>query len=105
MTESRVRIRASAKDGREELTSPRQVLRRLVLLSDGRQFREAAGIVTRLGSTVFHSVAKDIPLEMIIEALPHSAYLLETFFFRFVTVYIQTIKLSNNCVFFTLISG
>lgn len=76
------RIRGPPKDGREGLTSPRQVLRRLMMLTDGRQYREAAGMVGRLGPSVFRSVVAELPMDILIDALPHSAYLLETFFYR-----------------------
>lgn len=84
MTDNRERIRGPPRDGRDGLTSPRQVLRRLMLLSDGRQYREAAGMVGRLGPSVFRSVVAELPMDILIEALPHSAYLLETFFCRYI---------------------
>lgn len=77
---NRERIRAPSRDGRDGLTSPRQVLRRLMLLTDGRQYREAAGMVGRLGPSVFRSVVAELPLDILLDALPHSAYLLETFY-------------------------
>lgn len=86
MAESRERIRGPPRDGREGLTSPRQVLRRLMILSDGRQYREAAGVVGRLGPSVFRSIISELPMDILIEALPHSAYLLETFFGRLVNL-------------------
>ncbi|XP_055385151.1 uncharacterized protein LOC129614526 [Condylostylus longicornis] len=86
MVDSRERIRAPPRDGREFLTSPRQVLRRLMLLSEGRQYREAAGVVGRLGPSVLRSVISELPIDLLLEALPHSAYLLESFFSRLNTV-------------------
>lgn len=81
--DSRERIRAPSRDSRDGgLTSPRQVLRRLMLLSDGRQYREAAGMVGRLGPSVFRSVVAELPMDILVDALPHSAYLLETFYAR-----------------------
>lgn len=84
MTDNRERIRGPSRDGRDGLTSPRQVLRRLMLLTEGRQFREAAGMIGRLGPSVFRSVVAELPLDILVDALPHSAYLLETFFCRWV---------------------
>ncbi|XP_055907872.1 uncharacterized protein LOC129942816 [Eupeodes corollae] len=86
MADSRERIRGPSKDGREFLTSPRQVLRRLMLLSEGRQYREAAGVVGRLGPSVLRSVISELPIDLLLEALPHSAYLLESFFSRLLTL-------------------
>lgn len=82
MAESRERIRGPSRDGRDGLTSPRQVLRRLMLLSEGRQYREAAGVVGRLGPSVLRSVVAELPMDILVDALPHSAYLLESFFSR-----------------------
>lgn len=84
MAEIRERIRGPPRDGREGLTSPRQVLRRLMMLSEGRQYREAAGVVGRLGPSVLKSVVAELPMDILIDALPHSAYLLESFFARYV---------------------
>ncbi|XP_022211090.2 uncharacterized protein LOC111066648 isoform X1 [Drosophila obscura] len=86
MADSRERIRGPSRDGREFLTSPRQVLRRLMLLSEGRQYREAAGVVGRLGPSVLRSVIAELPLDLLLEHLPHSAYLLESFFTRLTTL-------------------
>ncbi|XP_054736998.1 uncharacterized protein LOC129243749 [Anastrepha obliqua] len=86
MGDSRERIRGPPRDGREFLTSPRQVLRRLMLLSEGRQYREAAGVVGRLGPSVLRSVIAELPIDLLLEHLPHSAYLLESFFTRLITV-------------------
>ncbi|KAL9893174.1 uncharacterized protein LOC119640886 [Glossina fuscipes] len=86
MADSRERIRGPARDGREFLTSPRQVLRRLMLLSEGRQYREAAGVVGRLGPSVLRSVVAELPIDLLLEHLPHSAYLLESFYSRLITV-------------------
>lgn len=82
MQGSRERIRGPPRDGRDGLTSPRQVARRLMLLFEGRQYREAAGIITRCGISVLKSIISDLPMDLLVEALPHSAYLLEAIFFR-----------------------
>lgn len=82
MVDSRERIRAPSRDGREGFSSPRQVLRRLMLLCEGRQYREAAGIIGRLGPSLLKSVVSELPVDLLVEALPHSAYLLESLFSR-----------------------
>ncbi|XP_055594654.1 uncharacterized protein LOC129745527 [Uranotaenia lowii] len=86
MADSRERIRGPSRDGREGFTSPRQVLRRLMLLSEGRQYREAATVVGRLGPSVLRSVVAELPMDILIEALPHSTYLLESFYNRLNTI-------------------
>ncbi|CAH0555309.1 unnamed protein product [Brassicogethes aeneus] len=66
-------------------SSPRIVLRRVLVLAEGRQFREAAAVLQRLGSQTIASVASDIPLDLLVEGLPHSAQLLETLFNKLTT--------------------
>lgn len=60
--------------------SPRLALRRVLVLSEGRQFREAAAVLARLGPTALATVASELPLDLLVEGLPHSAQLLETLF-------------------------
>ncbi|CAG9862362.1 unnamed protein product [Phyllotreta striolata] len=61
-------------------TSPRLVLRRVMVLAEGRQFREAAAVLQKLGPNTIAAVAGELPLDLLVEGLPHSAQLLETFF-------------------------
>lgn len=63
-------------------TSPRLALRRVLVLAEGRQFREAAAVLNRLGPTGIASVAGELPLDILVESLPHSAQLLETLFIK-----------------------
>ncbi|KAF5307983.1 hypothetical protein FQR65_LT06551 [Abscondita terminalis] len=65
--------------------SPRLALRRVLVLSEGRQFREAASVVSKLGPTALIAVANELPLDLLVEGLPHSSQLLETLFSRLVT--------------------
>lgn len=62
--------------------SPRLALRRVLLLAEGRQFREAASIVARLGPAGLSTVASELPIDLLVESLPHSAQLLEVLFNR-----------------------
>lgn len=78
MNESRERIRREREREKNTYTSPRLALRRVLLLAEGRQFREAAAILSRLGPGVLQSVATELPTDILVEALPHSAHLLET---------------------------
>lgn len=82
MNESRERIRRERERERNTYTSPRQALRRVLLLSEGRQFREAAALLGRLGAGVLQGVASELPIDLLAEALPHSAHLLETLYNR-----------------------
>lgn len=78
MNESRERIRREREREKNTYTSPRLALRRVLLLAEGRQFREAAAILSRLGPGVLQSVASELPIDLLVEALPHSAHLIET---------------------------
>ncbi|XP_052744968.1 uncharacterized protein LOC112053263 [Bicyclus anynana] len=86
MNESRERIRREREREKNTYTSPRLALRRVLLLAEGRQFREAAAILSRLGPGVLHSVASELPIDLLIEALPHSAHLIETLLNRLISL-------------------
>lgn len=60
--------------------SPRLVIRRVLVLSEGRQYREASAVLSRLGPIALATVAGDLPLDLLVDGLPHSAQLLETIF-------------------------
>ncbi|XP_045539954.1 uncharacterized protein LOC106713983 [Papilio machaon] len=89
MNESRERIRREREREKNTYTSPRLALRRVLLLAEGRQFREAATIVSRLGPGVLQSVAADLPVDLLVEALPHSAHLIETLLNRLISLEVQ----------------
>ncbi|VEN53299.1 unnamed protein product [Callosobruchus maculatus] len=65
---------------RSSPTSPRLVVRRVLVLAEGRQFREAAAVLQRLAAQAVAAAVADFPLDLIVEGLPHSAHLLETLF-------------------------
>lgn len=79
---SRERIRLCMREDRKGSLSANQVLRRLSVLCEGRQYVEAAHIVNRLGLTALCVVATEMPLDLLAEALPYSAVLLECLFSR-----------------------
>ncbi|XP_049880662.1 uncharacterized protein LOC126377068 [Pectinophora gossypiella] len=86
MNDSRERIRREREREKNTYTSPRLALRRVLLLSEGRQFREAAAILSRLGPGVLQSVATELPIDLLVESLPHSAHLLETLLNRLISL-------------------
>ncbi|CAH2059731.1 unnamed protein product, partial [Iphiclides podalirius] len=86
MNESRERIRREREREKNTYTSPRLALRRVLLLAEGRQFREAAAILARLGPGVLQSVASELPIDLLVEALPHSAHLIETLLNRLISL-------------------
>lgn len=79
---SRGRIRVCNKEDRKGSLNANQVLRRLSVLCEGRQFVEAAHLVNRLGLTSLEWIVSEMPLDLLAEALPHSAPLLENLFSR-----------------------
>lgn len=89
MNESRERIRRERERERNTYASPRLALRRVLLLAEGRQFREAAAILARLGPAVLHTVASELPIDLFVEALPHSAHLIETLLNRLISLEIS----------------
>ncbi|XP_013196138.2 uncharacterized protein LOC106139274 [Amyelois transitella] len=89
MNESRERIRREREREKNTYTSPRLALRRVLLLAEGRQFREAAAVLARLGPGVLQSVASELPIDLMVEALPHSAHLIETLLNRLISLEIS----------------
>nr|XP_022918602.1 uncharacterized protein LOC111427609 [Onthophagus taurus] len=80
MRESVERIRKE----RASPTSPRLILRRVLVLAEGRQYREASAVISKLGSVGLVTLASELPLDLLVEGLPHSAQLLETLFSKLV---------------------
>lgn len=79
---SRERVRICLKEDRKGSLNAHQVLRRLSVLCEGRQYVEAAHLVNRLGLTALCVVATEMPLDLLAEALPYSSTLLECLFCR-----------------------
>ncbi|CAB0045036.1 unnamed protein product [Trichogramma brassicae] len=76
----------------EECANPRMALRRLLRLYEGRQYREAAGLLLRLPQYTLRSVLPDIPIDLLIETLPHSLVLLEALYARMLELGIRDAK-------------
>ncbi|XP_015594907.1 uncharacterized protein LOC107267552 [Cephus cinctus] len=66
----------------DEASNPRMALRRLLRLYEGRQYREAAGFLMRLPGYTLRAALPDIPIDLLIETLPHSLALLEALYSR-----------------------
>jgi hypothetical protein len=79
---SRERIRICHKEDRKGSLNANQVLRRLSVLCEGRQFVEAAHLVNRLGPSSLLCIVSEMPLDLLAESLPYSAPLLENLFSR-----------------------
>ncbi|XP_016841349.1 uncharacterized protein LOC100122845 [Nasonia vitripennis] len=68
--------------GEDEGSNPRMALRRLLRLYEGRQYREAAGFLMRLPQYTLRAALPDIPIDLLIDTLPHSLVLLEALYAR-----------------------
>ncbi|KAG7189992.1 hypothetical protein KM043_006150 [Ampulex compressa] len=66
----------------DEGSNPRMALRRLLRLYEGRQYREAAGFLMKLPHYTLKAALPDIPVDLLIETLPHSLALLEALYSR-----------------------
>lgn len=57
-------------------------MHRLLRLYEGRQYREAAGFLMKLPHYTLKAALSDIPVDLLIETLPHSLSLLEALYSR-----------------------
>ncbi|KAK2587701.1 hypothetical protein KPH14_003816 [Odynerus spinipes] len=76
-----------------EGSNPRMALRRLLRLYEGRQFREAAAFLMKLPHYTLKATLPDIPVDLLIETLPHSLTLLEALYCRLVELNICDTKI------------
>lgn len=77
----------------DEGSNPRLALRRLLRLYEGRQYREAAGFLMRLPHYTLRAALPDIPIDLLIETLPHSLALLEALYLRLIDLHIEDGKI------------
>lgn len=77
----------------DEGSNPRMALRRLLRLYEGRQYREAAGFLMKLPHYTLKAALPDIPVDLLIETLPHSLTLLEALYSRLVELNVSDMKI------------
>ncbi|KZC10572.1 PREDICTED: uncharacterized protein LOC107188627 [Dufourea novaeangliae] len=77
----------------DEGSNPRMALRRLLRLYEGRQYREAAGFLLKLPRYTLKATLPDIPVDLLIETLPHSLALLEALYSRLLELDINDAKI------------
>ncbi|XP_025271059.1 uncharacterized protein LOC105247878 isoform X2 [Camponotus floridanus] len=77
----------------DEGSNPRMALRRLLRLYEGRQYREAAGFLMKLPHYTLKAALTDIPVDLLIETLPHSLILLEALYSRLVELNVSDTKI------------
>ncbi|XP_076630620.1 uncharacterized protein LOC143346429 [Colletes latitarsis] len=77
----------------DEGSNPRMALRRLLRLYEGRQYREAAGFLMKLPHYTLKATLPDIPVDLLIETLPHSLSLLEALYTRLLELSVNDTKI------------
>ncbi|XP_043265992.1 uncharacterized protein LOC122405374 [Colletes gigas] len=77
----------------DEGSNPRMALRRLLRLYEGRQYREAAGFLMKLPHYTLKATLPDIPVDLLIETLPHSLSLLEALYTRLLELNVNDTKI------------
>ncbi|XP_015924662.1 uncharacterized protein [Parasteatoda tepidariorum] len=60
--------------------SPTVAVRRVVLLYENQQYREAANFINRLHTSIFKSIVDDLPMDEFVEGLPQSLPILEALY-------------------------
>lgn len=60
--------------------SPTVAMKRIIVLYEKQQFREAANFINRLHRATFKSILEDLPVDMFIDAMPDSLPILEALY-------------------------
>lgn len=60
--------------------SPSVAIRRVLLLYEKGQYREAANFITRLNHSTFKAILGDLPLDLFVESIPHGLPVLEALY-------------------------
>ncbi|XP_069165903.1 uncharacterized protein [Procambarus clarkii] len=66
---------SSSADG-----SPRHAIKRILLLTENYQYRDAASFIHRLPAATFKVIVTDLPIEVLVDAMPHSLPIVEALF-------------------------
>lgn len=69
--------------------SPRFAVKRILLLYENAQYREAANFINRLSHNTFKAILDQLPVDLFIEAMPHSLSILEALYAK--------VFLSSDC--------
>ncbi|XP_017796674.1 PREDICTED: uncharacterized protein LOC108577954 [Habropoda laboriosa] len=77
----------------DEGSNPRMALRRFLRLYEGRQYREAAAFLMKLPHYTLKATLPDIPVDLLIETLPHSLSLLEALYSRLLELNVNDAKI------------
>ncbi|GFQ96223.1 uncharacterized protein TNCT_192801 [Trichonephila clavata] len=60
--------------------SPTVAMKRVILLYENQQYREAANFINRLHRSTFKAILDDLPIDMFVEAMPQSLPILEALY-------------------------
>ncbi|XP_049859153.1 uncharacterized protein LOC126353934 [Schistocerca gregaria] len=60
--------------------SPRFAVKRIILLYENSQFREAANFINRLSHSTFKVILTELPIDLFVESMPHSLSILEALY-------------------------
>lgn len=60
--------------------SPRFAVKRILILYENAQYREAANFINRLSHGTFKAILGQLPIDVFIEAMPHSVSILEALY-------------------------
>ena len=60
--------------------SPSVAIRRILLLYENLQYKEAANFISRLNYSTFKSILQDLPVDEFVESIPHSLPILEALY-------------------------
>lgn len=60
--------------------SPTVAMKKIIILYEKQQYREAANFINRLHRSTFKSILEDLPVDMFIEAVPDSLPILEALY-------------------------
>ncbi|KAK6621933.1 hypothetical protein RUM44_001740 [Polyplax serrata] len=60
--------------------SPRVAVKRIILLYENFQYREAANFINRLSHGTFKVILNDLPIDFFVESMPHSLSILEALY-------------------------
>ncbi|XP_064096920.1 uncharacterized protein LOC135208546 [Macrobrachium nipponense] len=66
---------SSSADG-----SPRHAIKRILLLTENYQYRDAASFINRLPAATFKVIISDLPIEVLVDAMPHSLPIVEALY-------------------------
>ncbi|CAL4157970.1 unnamed protein product, partial [Meganyctiphanes norvegica] len=60
--------------------SPRHAVKHILLLTENYQYRDAAAFVHRLPTTTFKTITGDLPMDVLVDAMPHSLPFIESLY-------------------------